>query len=70
MRSTPGTKSGEPAAVTFVTKAIMDCLAGPSFHQSNGSAKTEPEKIKKRVARSMRFMIMPYDNCTIAATSG
>ena len=38
MRSASGTKSGEPAFVTFATKATMDCLAVPSFHEGSGSA--------------------------------
>jgi hypothetical protein len=28
MRSGTGTKSGEPGLVTFLTKVMMDCLAG------------------------------------------
>jgi hypothetical protein len=38
MRSGTGTKSGEPGLVTFSTKVMMDCLAGPSFHEGNGSS--------------------------------
>ena len=38
MRSGTGTKSGEPGFVTFSTKAMMDCLALPSFHEGSGSA--------------------------------
>ncbi len=38
MRSGTGTKSGEPGFVTFSTKAMMDCLALPSFHDGSGSA--------------------------------
>src|SRR5216684_3205147 len=38
MRSGTGTKSGEPGLVTFSTKAMMDCFAGPSFHDGKGSS--------------------------------
>jgi hypothetical protein len=38
MRSGTGTKSGEPGLMTFSTKAMMDCFAGPSFHDGSGSA--------------------------------
>ena len=41
MRSETGTKSGEPGLVTFSTKAMMDCFAGPSFHDGKGSAACE-----------------------------
>jgi len=41
MRSGIGTKSGEPGLVTFSTKVMMDCFAGPSFHDGNGSAASE-----------------------------
>src|SRR6266436_2866694 len=38
MRSGTGTKCGEPGLVTFSTKAMMDCFAGPSFHDGKGSS--------------------------------
>jgi hypothetical protein len=33
-----GTKSGEPAFVTFATKWTMDLFAGPSLHEGSASA--------------------------------
>ena len=38
MRSAIGTNSGEPGLVTVVTNSAIDRLAGPSFHDGNGSA--------------------------------
>src|SRR5205823_5269460 len=38
MRSSGGTKSGEPSFVTLATNSVMDFFAGPSFHEANGSA--------------------------------
>src|SRR5438477_6350976 len=38
MRSSSGTKSGEPSFVTFATNSTMDCLTAPSLQEGNGSA--------------------------------
>src|SRR5436305_4969787 len=38
MRSSGGTKSGEPSFVTFATNSTTYCLAVPSFQEANGSA--------------------------------
>src|SRR2546422_750719 len=38
MRSSGGTKSGEPSVVTFWTKLMIPCLAFPSFQDGSGSA--------------------------------
>src|SRR5260370_14172784 len=38
MRSGTGTKCGEPGLVTFSTKAMMDCFAGPAFQGGKGSS--------------------------------
>ena len=52
MRSGTGTKSGEPGFVTFATKAMMDCFAGPSFHEGKGSAACEAAVVKASAAMS------------------
>jgi len=38
MRSSGGTNFAPPVSVVARTKATMDCLAAPSFHDGNGSA--------------------------------
>src|SRR4029453_1809422 len=38
MRSSGGTKSGEPSFVTLATNSTMDCLTAPSLQEGNGSA--------------------------------
>jgi hypothetical protein len=37
MRSATGTKSAEPCFVTLSTKATIDFLAAPTFHDGSGS---------------------------------
>jgi hypothetical protein len=65
MRSGTGTKSGELGFVTFSTKVMMDCLAGPSFHEGNGSAASATVAVRastqaKMAARKVciRFVFM------------
>ena len=52
MRSGTGTKSGEPGLVTFSMKVMMDCLAGPSFHDGRGSAARETAVLKANAQMS------------------
>jgi len=52
MRSETGTKSGEPGVVTLSTKLMMDCFAGPSFHDGRGSAACEAPVVKTKAPMS------------------
>ncbi len=45
-------KSGEPGVVTFSTKVMMNCLAGPSFHEGNGSVARARVVVKATTTRS------------------
>src|SRR5439155_11837224 len=60
MRSSGGTKSGEPSFVTLATNSTMDCLAAPSFHEDNGSPASAIVVVKARAqtsAAAMRFFV-------------
>ena len=68
MRSGIGTKSGKPAVVTFSTKAMMDCLALPSFHEGNGSAANAMAVVKASAQTSAKirklvFMVVFSGGC-------
>ena len=52
MRSGTGTKSGEPGLVTFSTKAMIDCFAGPSFHDGKGSEACETTVVNAKALTS------------------
>src|SRR5438046_7923779 len=60
MRSSGGTKSGEPSFVTLATNSVMDFFAGPSFHEANGSAAcalVAMETAMQTSATVMRFCV-------------
>src|SRR6218665_2987073 len=46
MRSGTETKSGEPALITFSTKATIAFLEGPSFHEGSASC---PKHVEARL---------------------
>ena len=46
IRSATGTRSGEPELVILSTKLMMDCFAGPSFHDGRESAACEATAVK------------------------